>query len=63
MLVPPGAVPETSSGKLRRSACKQAYENGDLSVLARADEQVYSSGCGSDGGDFSGNGPVREKAV
>lgn len=44
VLVPPGAVPKTSSGKLRRSACKQAYENGDLPVLARAGEQIHSSG-------------------
>lgn len=44
VLAPPGAVPKTSSGKLRRSACKHAYENGDLPVLARAGEQVHSLG-------------------
>lgn len=40
VLVPPGVVPKTSSGKLRRSACKQAYENGDLPVLARTGGQT-----------------------
>jgi amino acid adenylation domain-containing protein len=36
VLVPPGAVPKTSSGKLRRQACKQAYAEGSLKVLARS---------------------------
>jgi acyl carrier protein len=30
LLVPPGTTPKTSSGKLRRSACRQAYLNGEL---------------------------------
>ena len=29
-LVPPGAVPKTSSGKIRRAATKQSYAKGDL---------------------------------
>ncbi|HLB02928.1 MAG TPA: AMP-binding protein, partial [Nitrospiria bacterium] len=29
-LVPPGAIPKTSSGKLRRAACRQAYLRGEL---------------------------------
>jgi acyl-CoA synthetase (AMP-forming)/AMP-acid ligase II len=30
LIVPPGMVPKTSSGKLRRSACKEAYLRGEL---------------------------------
>ncbi|QDQ39065.1 AMP-binding protein [Legionella geestiana] len=30
VLVPPQSIPKTSSGKLQRSACKQAYLKGDL---------------------------------
>ena len=30
VLVPPGTVPKTSSGKLQRAACKQRYEADDL---------------------------------
>lgn len=36
VLVPPGSVPRTSSGKIRRQACKQAYLEGRLDVLARS---------------------------
>ncbi|SMF97565.1 amino acid adenylation domain-containing protein [Methylomagnum ishizawai] len=35
-LVRPGAVPKTSSGKLRRRDCKQAYLDGSLPLLARS---------------------------
>jgi amino acid adenylation domain-containing protein/non-ribosomal peptide synthase protein (TIGR01720 family) len=38
VLVQPGGVPKTSSGKLRRQACKQAYLEGALPVLARSDD-------------------------
>ncbi len=31
VLVPPGTIPKTSSGKLQRSACKQMVERGELS--------------------------------
>lgn len=34
ILVEPGTVPKTSSGKLQRSAAKVSYEQGDLAVLA-----------------------------
>lgn len=34
ILVEPGTVPKTSSGKLQRSAAKASYEKGDLAVLA-----------------------------
>jgi len=34
-LVPPGSVPKTSSGKLRRAATREAYLKGELGRLAR----------------------------
>jgi fatty-acyl-CoA synthase len=30
VLVAPGTIPKTSSGKLQRSACRQMFESGDL---------------------------------
>ena len=30
VLAPPGTVPKTSSGKLRRSTCRERYEQGEL---------------------------------
>ncbi|MDC0708308.1 fatty acyl-AMP ligase [Stigmatella sp. ncwal1] len=33
VLVPPGTVPKTSSGKVRRVACKDMYLSGELPVL------------------------------
>lgn len=35
-LVPPGGIPKTSSGKLRRQSCKRAYLEGTLPIVARA---------------------------
>jgi acyl transferase domain-containing protein/acyl-CoA synthetase (AMP-forming)/AMP-acid ligase II/acyl carrier protein len=35
VLVTPGSIPKTSSGKLRRHACKQAYLAGSLDAVAR----------------------------
>lgn len=51
VLVGPHSIPKTSSGKLRRSACKQAYEQGTLggtrpsvlSQLLRVRAQVVAS--------------------
>ena len=60
VLVPPGAVPKTSSGKLRRNACKQAYENGHLPVLASAGEQECLPGCGSGGLTPQGTGQLEK---
>lgn len=34
VLVEPGTVPKTSSGKLQRSACKQQYQSAELARLA-----------------------------
>ena len=34
LLLPPGAIPKTSSGKIQRSACKAAFLAGELEVLA-----------------------------
>lgn len=33
VLVPPGTVPKTSSGKLQRSACREMYHRGELGAL------------------------------
>ncbi len=38
VLVPPGSIPKTSSGKIRRQACKQAYITRRLKILARSGE-------------------------
>lgn len=35
VLVPPGAVPKTSSGKIRRAATKEQYVRGELGACAR----------------------------
>ncbi|MGH8549971.1 MAG: amino acid adenylation domain-containing protein, partial [Methylococcales bacterium] len=37
VVVKPGAMPKTSSGKIRRQACRQSYLDGGLPVLARGD--------------------------
>ncbi|TAK06740.1 MAG: acyl-CoA synthetase, partial [Candidatus Manganitrophaceae bacterium] len=36
LIVPPGTVPKTSSGKLRRSACREAYLRGEIARPRRA---------------------------
>ena len=36
VLVSPGTLPKTSSGKLQRSLCRRRYEDGELSVLVDA---------------------------
>jgi 1-acyl-sn-glycerol-3-phosphate acyltransferase len=36
VLVPPRTVLKTSSGKIRRAACREAYEHGKLSAAGRA---------------------------
>ncbi|HYG62675.1 MAG TPA: AMP-binding protein, partial [Thermoanaerobaculia bacterium] len=36
VLVRPGGVPKTSSGKVRRSACRAAYLDGELPVVGRS---------------------------
>jgi 1-acyl-sn-glycerol-3-phosphate acyltransferase len=36
VLVPPRTVLKTSSGKIRRAACREAYEHGQLSAAGRA---------------------------
>ncbi len=39
-LVPPGAVPKTSSGKIQRQACKQAYLAHNLNIIAQSAENA-----------------------
>ncbi len=36
VLIPPGTLPKTSSGKVRRGACRVAYEGGTLVVVGRS---------------------------
>ncbi|TDX61141.1 amino acid adenylation domain-containing protein [Methylosinus sp. sav-2] len=43
VLVQPGSVPKTSSGKLRRAECRQRYLSGELRTLARAHSAAPSS--------------------
>ena len=33
VMVDPGTVPKTSSGKLQRSACRDQYQDGELAVV------------------------------
>lgn len=43
VLIPPRKIFKTSSGKIQRSACKQAYINQDLLVLAQWSNRVNST--------------------
>lgn len=45
VLVQPGVIPKTSSGKLRRNACKKAYLDAALPILASSNPQVGSPCC------------------
>lgn len=36
-LIRPGSLPRTTSGKVRRFACREALESGDLRIVARQD--------------------------
>ena len=53
VLVRQGNVPKTSSGKVQRHACRNAWLAGDLEVIAR-------SGASPDGGAAGGTGLTRE---
>src|SRR6266508_4037099 len=41
-LVRPGSIPRTSSGKVRRGACRSALKRGELTILARWNRPVIS---------------------
>jgi amino acid adenylation domain-containing protein len=60
VLVPQGAVPKTSSGKIQRLACRTSYVAGTLSVLAvsAADEETALSAEGGAGGEGDLGGAV-----
>ncbi|HET6376091.1 MAG TPA: condensation domain-containing protein, partial [Methylocella sp.] len=45
VLVPPGAVPKTTSGKIRRQACREAYMEGRLKALARSGMEPLQTCC------------------
>jgi acyl-CoA synthetase (AMP-forming)/AMP-acid ligase II/acyl carrier protein len=51
VLLRPGALPLTSSGKVQRAHCRELFEAGSLDELARA---VYAGECG--GGDIRSKG-------
>lgn len=34
VMIRPASIPKTSSGKIRRNACREAYEAGELSIVA-----------------------------
>mgnify|MGYP003945695439 CR=1 FL=1 len=43
VLVAPGAVPKTSSGKIQRQACKQAWVERQMPVLAQSGEDAVTT--------------------
>ena len=45
VLVRPGSIPKTSSGKVRRSVCRQMLVEGALPVLAKWDRSEHSASC------------------
>ncbi|GLV84817.1 non-ribosomal peptide synthetase [Streptomyces lavendulae subsp. lavendulae] len=47
LLVRPGSVPRTSSGKVRRRECAQIYARGELTVLARSEDTETGARSGS----------------
>ncbi|MBG0811170.1 amino acid adenylation domain-containing protein [Methylosinus sp. H3A] len=44
VLVQPGSVPKTSSGKIRRAECRRNYLDGELLILARTREEQAGLG-------------------
>ncbi len=59
ILVRAGAVPKTSSGKVRRAACREMLLAGEIEVLARSvagegDEEREKDGLGGEGGRGAG---------
>lgn len=51
VLVRPAQVPKTSSGKIRRSACRDLLLNGQLEILARFDAGTHAINRADDGLD------------
>jgi acyl-CoA synthetase (AMP-forming)/AMP-acid ligase II len=46
VLAQPSSIPKTTSGKVRRNACRDAYLKGTLSVFARTRRAIPPSGSG-----------------
>jgi acyl-CoA synthetase (AMP-forming)/AMP-acid ligase II len=65
LLVKPGTIPKTSSGKLRRSACRDGYEHGGFECVARFEEtaQQPASGPSAVGGDWAPSTPRGVQAL
>ncbi|WP_176460935.1 non-ribosomal peptide synthetase [Janthinobacterium sp. PC23-8] len=57
VLLNPGALPRTSSGKLRRGACRQGWQDGTLDAYAAWREGRMVLGAGSEGGG-AGDAPL-----
>ncbi|SFK58154.1 non-ribosomal peptide synthetase [Methylocapsa palsarum] len=58
VLTNPGAVPKTTSGKVRRRACREAYLAGALQILARRGIEPAAEGL-EPGQDSSGRPPQK----
>lgn len=61
VLIPPGHLPKTSSGKVRRAACRTEFESGQFETLA-CDIRPVSNGEGSNG-DGSNGDALAERAA
>ncbi|MFP3938811.1 MAG: amino acid adenylation domain-containing protein [Thermoanaerobaculia bacterium] len=55
VLLPPGRIPKTSSGKIQRHACRNAYLDGSLRAVARSGADT-SAGAGVATPEESGDG-------
>ncbi|QSQ26196.1 amino acid adenylation domain-containing protein [Pyxidicoccus parkwayensis] len=63
-LLPPGAVPKTSSGKLQRFACRAALTSGELPVLWRSDAASAATGAApASGTPSTQTGPTESTAA
>ncbi|MEA2694314.1 MAG: hypothetical protein QOJ16_3701, partial [Acidobacteriota bacterium] len=49
-----GTIPKTSSGKIRRHACREGYLNGGLTVVGRSRLAAGEPGEAADAGDVAG---------
>ncbi|BDV41010.1 hypothetical protein DSM21852_42640 (plasmid) [Methylocystis bryophila] len=66
VLVQPGSIPRTSSGKVRRAECKRLYLNGDLPVLAQTETDAarrLKAANPSSISDFGGTGALLREAL
>ncbi|HEX7839132.1 MAG TPA: AMP-binding protein, partial [Kofleriaceae bacterium] len=66
VLLPPGSIPKTASGKIQRRACRAAFLDGTLEPLAQwrraAPAPASSSATGVPPADGATSGPARSEA-